>query len=107
DFVKVQTDAIPGASGSFSYTPSQGQGYYRFYTIAVDKAGNREAAPATADTITQTNLDSTAPVTTDNADSNWHNADVTVTLSPTDGPSGTASGVDKTFYKVDAGSYVE
>src|SRR5439155_884161 len=47
-FSKVATDATPGASGSFSYTASAGDGSYGFYTVAVDKAGNREAAPATA-----------------------------------------------------------
>ena len=30
-------------SGQFDYTPSPGDGTYRFYTIAVDNAGNREA----------------------------------------------------------------
>lgn len=35
--------------------------------------------------------DTTAPVTTDDADGNWHNADVTVTLSCTDDISGCAS----------------
>src|SRR5207244_4817312 len=50
-FSKIDTDSTPGASGSFSYSAA-GDGSYGFYTVAVDKAGNREAAPAAADTTT-------------------------------------------------------
>src|SRR5439155_12063861 len=52
-FSKVATDSTPGATGSFSYTAAAGDGDYGFYTVAVDKAGNREAAPATADSTEQ------------------------------------------------------
>jgi hypothetical protein len=50
---KVATDSTPSASGeSFSYTASQGDGTYSFYTVATDKAGNDEKAPASADDST-------------------------------------------------------
>ena len=72
----------PGASGSFTLytTPSDplgqwitrsipfdvtlaaGDGYYEFYTIAVDRAGNAEAPPATADA--SMTIDTTAPTLT-------------------------------------------
>jgi hypothetical protein len=42
-----------------SVTLSSGAGRYEFYTIGIDAAGNREAAPASADTFTV--LDTTAP----------------------------------------------
>jgi predicted Rdx family selenoprotein len=47
----ADTDNSPGISGSFVYTPS-GDGTYRFYTIAVDNAGNREAIPTEVDAVT-------------------------------------------------------
>jgi hypothetical protein len=68
-YTQVATDATPGASGSFDYAvPASGgdlvDGTYRFYTIAVDKAGNREATPSTPDgATTQTVQDSVAPDT--------------------------------------------
>jgi hypothetical protein len=83
------------ASGSFLYAVDQGEGVYAFYTIAVDQAGNREAAPATADTTTL--QDETAPVTADDAPAGWSNAPVTVTLDAEDA----GSGVAETFFKVD------
>ncbi len=41
-----------GTSGSFDFTPTDGQGTYEFYTIAKDDAGNEESAPETADDST-------------------------------------------------------
>ena len=35
----ANTDPSPGISGQFLYTPSPGDGTYRFYTIAIDNAG--------------------------------------------------------------------
>jgi hypothetical protein len=50
--------------------------------------------------------DRTPPTTTiSDADSLWHNTDVSLTLSATDNPGG--SGVDGTYYEVDGGSWVE
>ena len=42
----VASETAGGASGSFSYTATAGQGTYSFYTVATDKAGNVQAAPA-------------------------------------------------------------
>src|SRR5439155_1408230 len=60
-FAKVDTDTSPGASGSFNYTATV-DGSYDFYTRAIDKAGNYEAAPASADTTTL--VDTQAPIST-------------------------------------------
>ena len=35
--------------GSFSFSPIEGGGYYEFYTLAVDRAGNKELPPQYAD----------------------------------------------------------
>ena len=56
-YSKVATDG-PVQDGTFTYTGTA-QGAYRFHTIAVDRAGNREAAPASADVTTT--LDTDAP----------------------------------------------
>src|SRR5207302_10911281 len=58
-FAKVATDSLPVSGGSFSYTASAGDGTYGFYTVAVDKAGNRESVPGSSDTTTL--VDTTAP----------------------------------------------
>src|SRR6202007_1876042 len=42
----VATDSTPNTTQSFSYTASEGDGSYSFFTRAADKAGNYEAAPA-------------------------------------------------------------
>ena len=108
---KVATDSSPGATGSVSYTPTQGDGSYAFYTVSEDAAGNREAVPTAADDVTvvepdaQTLQDTAPPGTTDDAPAAWQNADVAVHLSASDpgadGTPPTGSGVDKTYYKVD------
>src|SRR5437588_245887 len=41
-FSRVATDSTPSASGSFNYSATEGDGTYRFYTVAYDKAGNHE-----------------------------------------------------------------
>src|SRR5205085_2157985 len=50
--LKVATDTSGNATGSFTYTAAGGDGTYSFYTVATDKAGNAQAAPATAQTST-------------------------------------------------------
>jgi hypothetical protein len=57
-FVSVDTDAGAGLDGRFAFTAAR-QGRYRFYTVATDAAGNREAVPARADSVTR--VDRTAP----------------------------------------------
>ena len=93
-----------GASGTFGFAVDQGDGWYRFYVISKDQAGNVEAAPAAPSSrITTTLVDTAAPATSDDADALWHNSDVTVHLTASDA----GSGVDKTYVKVDGGSYAE
>ena len=59
-FNVADTDTSPD-SPSFLYGPAAGDGSYAFYTVAVDRLGNREPAPAGADTTT---LVKSAPATT-------------------------------------------
>lgn len=82
-------------SSSISFTASE-EGVYEFYTIATDLAGNVESSKTTADD--STTVDTIEPVTTDlGTDTNWHNLDVTVTLTPTD----ERSDIANTYYCVD------
>jgi hypothetical protein len=52
------------------------------------------------DDVVVSDIDKTAPVTMDNAPTNWVNDDVTVMLTATD----SGSGVDTTYYTVDSGT---
>src|SRR5207253_2423940 len=98
-YSKVATDSGVAIDGSFSFTGTV-DGSYDFYTRAHDKAGNYEAAPATGDTSTL--VDTQQPSSQDNADTNWHKADVTVHLSASDQPG--LSGVADIKYIVNGGS---
>ena len=60
-YTKAATDSSPGASGSFPYTASGGDGTYSFYTRAVDGVGNYETAPGAADSTSL--VDTTPPET--------------------------------------------
>ena len=60
------TDNSPAASGnSISYTANEGDGTYRFYTLAYDNAGNVQVAPAVPNTSTL--LDTVKPASSANA----------------------------------------
>jgi parallel beta-helix repeat protein len=88
------------APWSWSFTGSDG--YYQFYSIAVDTQGNVEDPPSSADA--STGIDTTKPVTNHTLDGTmggdgWYVSDVVVTLSAIDN----LSGVGSTWYKVDAG----
>src|SRR5947208_544660 len=87
-FSKVATDSAPGASGSFSYTAAAGDGSYSFYTRALDKAGNYEAAPASADTTTL--VDTAAPASS--ASSPQYSTSMTMPVGSS--AADTGSGVD-------------
>lgn len=71
----------------------QGAGFYEFYTIAIDRAGNREAAPTVADAATQkTAGDTTPPVSAAGAlSSSYTTNTVTVPYTASDNESGVAS----------------
>ena len=85
-YSKVATNSTPSGSGSFAYTATAGDGTYSFYTLATDKAGNVEAAPATADT--QTVLDTAQPASSATSAALSNSTALTVTYSAAAGPSG-------------------
>jgi PKD repeat protein len=76
---------------SFSFTFPSGQGYYEFYSIATDNAGNVELAPATADL--RHGYDTTAPTSAaDVIGAYWRNTTpITITATATDALSGFGS----------------
>jgi len=57
------------------------------------------AGGCTNGALTPVTVDKTAPTTTDNIDANWHNGNVTVTLTCTDNPGGI--GCSNTYYTTD------
>ncbi|GAH68491.1 unnamed protein product, partial [marine sediment metagenome] len=100
DWTSYGTDTEAPWSWSFTGV----DGYYEFYSIAVDDYGNVEEPPSTADT--STGLDMVPPVTTIILDgtmgeNDWYVSSVTVTLSATD----ELSGVESTWYQVDSGNW--
>ena len=74
----------------WSFTAPNGDGYYEFYSIAVDQAGNREEAPESADA--RATLDVTPPISSvETILPYWHNAEatpLTVTATASDSFSG-------------------
>ncbi len=80
-------DSFTGASlttGSFSYSASEGDGNYSFYSIATDNAGNAQTTPGTPDTTTL--LDTAMP--TSSASSPQYSKTTTFTVSYTANDSG-------------------
>jgi hypothetical protein len=97
---QLQAGPKTTANGSFSYEVTQGDGTYRFYTRAVDNAGNEENAPANPDAIVTVTHDTAAPTSTATPDqaanaNGWHKANVTVSLNAADGQ---GSGVKELVY---------
>ena len=73
-------------------------------TGATLAAASLLSSDGTSFAVSQTTGDLTAPTTTaTGADDLWHNKPVTVTLTATDGPSG--SGVTRTEYRIDGGPW--
>ena len=67
-YALANTDDSPGGTGTFAFE-HDGDGTYRFYTIATDNAGNDEAVPTAADEVTvvedaKTLRDTVAPTVT-------------------------------------------
>src|SRR5439155_1495113 len=81
-YAKVATDSSPASSGNFSYHATAGDGSYRFYTVATDKAGNSEAAPASADS--ETLLDTREPASSASSPAFYASTTITVNYSTTD-----------------------
>ncbi len=75
------------------FTVANEDGDHTIHYYSVDNATNEENS--TPEVIT---LDNSAPITTDNAASDWQGADLVVGLTPTDG---SGSGVNITKYCVD------
>src|SRR2546430_1494068 len=84
------------ASDSFSYTASDGDGNYLFYSVATDKAGNAEAAPSSPDTTTL--VDTQQPNSSASSPAYSTSPSFSVSYSATDpvksGSLGPASGLD-------------
>ncbi|MDQ3691174.1 MAG: hypothetical protein M3406_14305 [Chloroflexota bacterium] len=82
-----------GIGSPIAFGFSSGDGFYEFYTIALDNAGNREAAPTAADTGTQhLTSDTTPPSSSAGAiDGVYTTASVNVPYTANDENSGVAS----------------
>jgi len=94
------------SAAPWSWPFTGADGYYQFYSIAVNIYGITENPPGTADA--STGLDTTKPVTTvalnpvtPDGQQGWYVSVVNVTLSATDG----LSGVESKWYKIDAGAW--
>ncbi|MBN2209316.1 MAG: PQQ-binding-like beta-propeller repeat protein, partial [Candidatus Coatesbacteria bacterium] len=77
-----------GTSGSFDFTPPDGDGTYEFYTIARDSAGNVEPAPGPADTATR--YDTAAPESSCTSPQSANSSPITVAFTASDSFSGIA-----------------
>ncbi len=87
----------------FDATLAAGDGYYEFYTIAVDRAANTEAPPSTADA--STTIDTTAPslaITSPSAGAQIEGSTVGVTWNASDG----LSGIDHYEVSLDGGTFL-
>ncbi len=73
---------------------TEGDHTVQFYSV--DRMGNQESTQTA-----HVKIDMTAPVTSSSADSAWHTAPVTVTLTPTDA----VGEVAQTKYRVDGGTW--
>ncbi len=95
-YMKALTSSSSATSGSFSYTASAGDGTYSFYTVAVDVAGNREAAPSTPDASTALDTGAPSPFTMNNPGVYLHG---TVSFSLASAPTDAGSGVKTVAYQ--------
>lgn len=92
------------APWEWSFDSPDGDGYYEFYSIATDNAGNDENPPAMADAIA--GIDTQSPTTNHSlsgtmGENDWYVSDVEVTLDVSDD----TSGVNETKYRIDDGSW--
>jgi len=75
---------------AWSFTAPEGDGFYEFYSVATDWAGNREDAPSNADAVC--GVDATLPASSvDQVTPYWHNASMapfTVSAAASDATSG-------------------
>jgi hypothetical protein len=87
------TDTSGAGSGNFNYTANSGAGTYSFYTIATDRAGNRQATPSTPDATTSVTNATTSTIsapTVDTAGTTIASSSISAALSgATTGAAGT------------------
>jgi hypothetical protein len=76
--------------GSFSYTATEGDGNYSFYSVATDRAGNVEAVPTTPDSTTP--VDTQAPTSSASSPQFSNSTSFTVSYTASD-PGSNASGL--------------
>jgi hypothetical protein len=88
-YTLAASDLTPASSGSFSYSPTDGDGSYTFYTVATDTAGHVEDVPPQPDATTD--VDATAP--TSAASSDAYSASATLTVSYTAADASGGSGL--------------
>ena len=89
---------------SFDASQASGQGYYQFYSLAVDGDGNREQAPGVPDARTTVDLNapsSTAVPAGTAGQNGWYISAVTLSFSADDA----LSGVQRTAYRLNGGSW--
>src|SRR5205814_2327017 len=89
-YSEIASYTAPLAHGSFSYAALAGDGTYSFYTVAVDKAGNAERAPAAADSATL--VDTAVPTSAATAPQYATSIAITVGYTAAD-PGAAASGL--------------
>jgi hypothetical protein len=106
-YSKYTTSANPtghwdGSPISFDSTAAGGDGFYKFYTLAIDKFGNQESAPAGYDT--STTIDTSIPHSSAHIDgiyhvNGWYSSSINVNLTFSDNTSGVAN----VKYNIDTG----
>ena len=94
-FTNTDVDSGAGLDSKFSFTAGP-DGVYKFYTVAVDAAGNREASPATDldSAVVDTHVDTVAPVSSASSPDYSNDGSVSVSYlaeDSADGASGLAS----------------
>ncbi|MBN1593205.1 MAG: PQQ-binding-like beta-propeller repeat protein, partial [Candidatus Coatesbacteria bacterium] len=93
-----------GDSGTFVFSPSNGEGRYDFYTIAVDQVGNVEAPPENPDDSTV--VDTTAPSSSCESPESQNSSPIEVSFSASDaGGSGLA--ITRLWYKLNSGGWTD
>jgi YD repeat-containing protein len=85
-YAKVASTTTPGATGSFAYTATAGDGVYSFYTRAIDAFGNTESAPGSAQATVQ--LDTSTPTSSATVAAATTFAPITVSYSAADSGTG-------------------
>jgi chitinase len=86
-FLKVDSASDGAPSGSFAYDAT-GDGTYRFFTVAVDKAGNAEAPPTGDDASTA--VDAGAPTSEASAGAYANRTALTIAYTASDAGAGLA-----------------